>query len=138
MSSQTTNLHLVKSAYSEAQDIAVINSNMDIIDAAVKQNIDDIAGKCTRVALGSISGGASKSINVPNSSRFILIVIGVTTTHTMLICNTNSSGSIGTTAVVQGTNIEITKATNTMTITNNSTGTAYAYTLSFNGTITSA
>lgn len=32
MSSQTTNLHLAKPDYSEAADIAVINSDMDLID----------------------------------------------------------------------------------------------------------
>lgn len=35
MSSQTTNLNLVKPAVTEAIDISVINGNMDIIDAAV-------------------------------------------------------------------------------------------------------
>ena len=35
MSSQTTNLHLVKPSDGEAADISVINGNMDTIDSAV-------------------------------------------------------------------------------------------------------
>lgn len=138
MSSQTTNLHLVKPAYSESQDIAVVNSNMDLIDAAVKTNIDDIAARCKWVSLGSIAASGSKSANVADSSRFVLIIIGVTSTHTLLICNTNTVGNIGITEVIQGTSVTITKAANTLTIANNSTSTAYAYVLLFNGTVTAA
>lgn len=38
MASSTTNLGLVKPAYNEAADVAVINGNMDIIDTAVTKN----------------------------------------------------------------------------------------------------
>lgn len=43
MSSQTTNLHLVKPAYSEAADVAVINSNMDTIDTYTSTNRNSLA-----------------------------------------------------------------------------------------------
>ena len=42
MATQTTNLHLSKPAYSDAADIAVINSNMDIIDEAVTEIQNDV------------------------------------------------------------------------------------------------
>ena len=42
MATQTTNLHLSKPAYSDAADIAVINSNMDIIDEAVTDIQNDV------------------------------------------------------------------------------------------------
>ena len=42
MATQTTNLHLSKPAYTDAADIAVINSNMDIIDEAVTDIQNDV------------------------------------------------------------------------------------------------
>jgi len=43
MATQTTNYHLVKPAYGESADVAVINSNMDTIDSTMKTNADDIS-----------------------------------------------------------------------------------------------
>ena len=43
MATQTTNYGLKKPAYSDTADIGVINSNMDIIDAKMKE-IDNKAG----------------------------------------------------------------------------------------------
>lgn len=43
MAFQTTNYSLVKPAYNETADIVVINNNMDIIDAKMKE-IGDSAG----------------------------------------------------------------------------------------------
>ena len=53
MATQTTNYGLKKPSYSDTADIGVINSNMDIIDAKMKE-IDDKAG----------SGGGGTSVTV--------------------------------------------------------------------------
>ena len=53
MATQTTNYGLKKPAYSDTADIGVINSNMDIIDAKMKE-IDDKAG----------SGGGGTSVTI--------------------------------------------------------------------------
>lgn len=42
MSSQTTNLHLVKPAYNETVDVGTINTNMELIDAGVGSSITNI------------------------------------------------------------------------------------------------
>ena len=44
MATQTTNLHLAKPDYSDAADIAVINGNMDTIDAVSGSVIQTIVG----------------------------------------------------------------------------------------------
>ena len=54
MATQTTNYGLKKPAYSDTADIGVINSNMDIIDAKMKE-IDDKAGS---------GGGGGTSVTV--------------------------------------------------------------------------
>lgn len=41
MATQTTNYGLTKPSYNETADIGVINSNMDIIDAKIKENADN-------------------------------------------------------------------------------------------------
>ena len=43
MATQTTNYHLKKPGYNEAQDIAVINDNMDTVDGALKDHEDRVA-----------------------------------------------------------------------------------------------
>ena len=43
MSTQTTNLHLVKPVDAEAVDVSVINANMDTIDTAIKNLQDSVA-----------------------------------------------------------------------------------------------
>ena len=40
---KTTNLNLNKPGYDNVADIMALNENADIIDAAIKTNIDDIA-----------------------------------------------------------------------------------------------
>ena len=62
MSSQTTNLHLVKPSASESADIADINGNMDILDAAVagKANAThDHAGQALTPASVAATGAVS-------------------------------------------------------------------------------
>lgn len=49
MAGQTTNLHLKKPEYSESSDVAVLNENMDTIDAAVKALQDDKIDKTSIV-----------------------------------------------------------------------------------------
>ena len=53
MATQTTNYGLKKPSYSDTADIGVINSNMDVIDAKMKE-IDDKAGS---------GGGASVTVD---------------------------------------------------------------------------
>jgi hypothetical protein len=50
MSTLTSNIKLVKSAGNEAADINVINSNMDLIDQALKSNADETASNSTSIA----------------------------------------------------------------------------------------
>ena len=49
MATQTTNYGLTKPSYNETADIGVINSNMDIIDAKIKENADNISTLATEV-----------------------------------------------------------------------------------------
>lgn len=53
MSSETTNLHLVKPADNETADIDVINGNMDIIDAAVAYETLTVTSDNNRVTVTS-------------------------------------------------------------------------------------
>lgn len=43
MATQTTNYGLIKPSYNEIADIGVINDNMDIIDAKMKENADNVS-----------------------------------------------------------------------------------------------
>ena len=47
MATQTTNYGLTKPSYNETADIGVINSNMDIIDAKIKENADNVSTLAT-------------------------------------------------------------------------------------------
>lgn len=47
MATQTTNYGLTKPSYNETADIGVINSNMDIIDAKMKENADNVSTLAT-------------------------------------------------------------------------------------------
>ena len=49
MATQTTNYGLTKPSYNETADIGVINSNMDIIDAKIKENADNVSTLATEV-----------------------------------------------------------------------------------------
>ena len=49
MATQTTNYGLTKPSYNETADIGVINSNMDIIDAKMKENADNVSTLATEV-----------------------------------------------------------------------------------------
>lgn len=49
MATQTTNYGLTKPSYNETADIGVINSNMDIIDAKIKENADNVSTLVTEV-----------------------------------------------------------------------------------------
>ena len=49
MATQTTNYGLTKPSYNETADIGVINSNMDIIDAKMKENADNAGTLATEV-----------------------------------------------------------------------------------------
>lgn len=49
MATQTTNYGLTKPSYNETADIGVINSNMDIIDAKIKENADYVSTLATEV-----------------------------------------------------------------------------------------
>ena len=48
MATQTTNYGLVKPDYNSSADIGVINSNMDIIDAKMKENADNVKNNTRR------------------------------------------------------------------------------------------
>lgn len=62
MSSQTTNLHLVKPADNEVADIDVINDNMDTIDTAVQSLRESVShftfGNGYSVVFSDTAGGA--------------------------------------------------------------------------------
>lgn len=45
MATQTTNYNLTKPSYEDNADIAVVNSNMDLIDAALGNKVEKVAGK---------------------------------------------------------------------------------------------
>lgn len=45
MATQTTNYNLTKPSYEDNADIAVVNSNMDLIDAALGNKVEKAAGK---------------------------------------------------------------------------------------------
>ena len=65
MSSQTTNLHLVKPADGETADIGVINSNMDTIDSAVgtlQQSVSNVKSTNASGTEESISAGTRTGI----------------------------------------------------------------------------
>jgi hypothetical protein len=49
MATKTTNYGLTKPSYNETADIGVINSNMDIIDAKMKENADNVSTLATEV-----------------------------------------------------------------------------------------
>lgn len=61
MATQTTNLNLVKPDYTDAADIAVINTNMDTIDSNVHGNAVDIAGIATIITGTTNNSGHSVS-----------------------------------------------------------------------------
>ena len=84
MATKTTNYNLTKPAYDEDADIAVINANMDIIDAKMKE-------------LENAGGGASTWSEVANKP-FESIGSGLTVLDGAL-CSTGGGGSSGNIAV---------------------------------------
>ena len=74
MATQTTNYGLTKPSYNETADIGVINSNMDIIDAKMKE-IDNKAGS------GGGGGGTSDYLQLSNKPKIngVELVDNITT-----------------------------------------------------------
>jgi hypothetical protein len=71
MSSQTTNLHLVKPAYSEAADVAVINSNMDTIDTYTSTNRSSLAK--AQSGLAYIVGNTNTTGGTLSSGTYVYV-----------------------------------------------------------------
>ena len=68
MSSETTNLHLVKPTSADTADIGIINGNMDIIDSAVADCLPLSGGTMTGETIASGTQFTAKSTNVTNDS----------------------------------------------------------------------
>ena len=65
MSSQTTNLHLVKPANGETADIGVINGNMDTIDSAVQTIQESVS------SLGEAVNTVTPSFKIHGSNNYV-------------------------------------------------------------------
>lgn len=133
MATTTSNLGLVKPAYNETADVAVINSNMDTVDAfagtVVKKTAQTLtASEKTQVqtnigaadAVGhykyiTSSAKTVHTMNIPNSCAFLLIVNSNTTgIHGVYHIATTAAGIV-TNNVLNSGGITTTNGTNSLT-----------------------
>ena len=104
MASSTTNLGLVKPAYNEAADVAVINGNMDTIDTAVNKNTTGLAaaeGAIAILADGDSHVAISKGDFVYVRNNTHSLTEGLYTATANVSANGNITGS-NMTAVSKG------------------------------------
>ena len=122
MSSQTTNLHLVKPAAGETADIDVINGNMDTIDSAVGTLRESVS------LLKTVNLATGKTATVKPSGAYTPYLIIAQRLGAYLVYQTNTSGGIGTYVIHEDSAGMLTFAgvTNGITITN-----TLAYPLAF-------
>lgn len=95
----------------------------------------------TKTALGlgrllseqkSISNGSSTAFTMSNNEHGVVLIIGASSTaRSAYLVNSNSSGSVGTTAISSSSGITVSTSTNTLTISNSSGYVAYAIKLSY-------
>ena len=90
MATTTTNLGLTKPAGTEEVDIAVINANMDLIDAAVAANTSDIVDIRSLPLLysGNISAGQSVAVSGLTSYSAFLLLFGDSANNSWSRCST--------------------------------------------------
>ena len=86
--------------------------------------------------LGSISGNSSKTFNVPNSFRGLLLLYRGSSTMGAYMVYSTSGGSVYTVALTEGTNMTITTSTNSLTVTLSSNSNTYAYFIGSGGMMT--
>lgn len=97
MATQTTNYGLKKPAYTDAADISVINENMDVIDAKMKE-IDDKAGS---------GGGGGSSVSYSTEEQAVGTWIDGKPMYQKTITVSNVNPSNGSASVPLGVqNIE--------------------------------
>lgn len=148
MATQTTNLGLVKPAYSEAADVAVINGNMDTIDGAVGavpsgktlqgQITDLTGGKLGYKLLSSVSGNSSKTYNLENDTKAIFVTFGSTLgTKGIWVVNL-ATASVTIRDVAEAANLTMTATSGKVTIANSASVGTRVYAIIFAGDVTDA
>ena len=127
MATTTTNLGLTKPIGTEKALVSVINGNMDIIDnkvGAIPQN-ESVQSQISAFVPSKIiekANGTSASINVPNNSRHFIICTANSSAALFIgYIQATSAGGMSIFEIAKGSDVTVTSANNTITLTITST-----------------
>lgn len=106
MASTTPYYGLSKPAYGEAADVAVINGNMDLIDAALKAHDDTITGnkpiKCTKSGVSALPTTITKT-GITATMQAVKMMLSAPYVQGSDWTITSAAGSITISGTINGT-----------------------------------